>query len=154
MKKLFEKYKEVITYVIFGVLTTVVNFVAFRACEIVLGNDLYLLSNIIAWAVAVAFAYITNKIWVFESKSFKPGVVLKEIGSFTAARLFSLAIEEGGLLLFVEVFGFGKFGMTVLGFTVTGQMISKIILAVVVVILNYFFSKYIIFKKKKGEENE
>lgn len=151
IKKLFQKHKEIITYIVFGVLTTVVNFIVFRLCEIALGKNLYLLSNIIAWAIAVAFAYITNKLWVFESKSFKPSVVLKEIGSFTTARLFSLAIEEGGLLLFVEAFGFGKFGFTLFGFTVTGQMISKIILAVVVVILNYFFSKYVIFRKKKNE---
>lgn len=154
MKKLIEKYKEIITYVIFGVLTTVVNFVVFRLCEILLGERLYLLSNIIAWAVSVAFAYITNKIWVFESKSFKPGVVIKEVCSFAAARLFSLGVEEGGLVLFVELLGFGKISLTLLGFTITGQLISKAILAVIVVILNYFFSKYVIFKKKKGSNDE
>ena len=82
MKKLIEKYKEIITYVIFGVLTTVVNFVVFRLCEILLGERFYLLSNVIAWAVSVAFAYITNKIWVFESDTKGKKEILKELISF------------------------------------------------------------------------
>ena len=69
IKRLFNKYKEIITYVIFGVLTTVVNFAAFWILSRVLGERLYLLNNAIAWVVSVAFAYVTNKLWVFESKS-------------------------------------------------------------------------------------
>ena len=150
MKRLFIKYKELITYVIFGVLTTAVNFVTFWLMNLVLGEKLYLLNNVIAWIVSVAFAYITNKLWVFESKSWKLKVIGKEIPEFVGARLFSLAVEEGGLLLFMNVMHFDRFAFTLLGFNVTGTLIAKVILAVIVVILNYIFSKLIIFKKKSS----
>ena len=148
MKKLFEKYKELITYVVFGVLTTLVNFVCFWLFNKILGDKLYLLSNIIAWVISVIFAYVTNKLWVFESKSWKPSVIGREIPEFVGARVFSLLIEEGGLWLFVDVLNFDKFGFTLLGFDVTGKLIAKVVLAVIVVILNYIFSKLVIFKKK------
>ncbi|MGN0533414.1 MAG: GtrA family protein [Eubacterium sp.] len=148
MKRLFEKYKELITYVVFGVLTTLVNFVSFWLFNKILGEKLYLLSNIIAWVISVIFAYVTNKLWVFESKSWKPSVVGREIPEFVGARVFSLLIEEGGLWLFVDVLNFDKFGFTLFGFDVTGKLIAKVVLAVIVVILNYIFSKLVIFKKK------
>ena len=69
IKKLFIKYKELITYVIFGVLTTLVNFFAFWLFTKILGEELYLINNAIAWVMGVIFAYITNKLFVFESKS-------------------------------------------------------------------------------------
>lgn len=148
MKALFIKYKELITYVIFGVLTTVVNFGIFWLFNLLLGEELYLVNNVIAWVAAVAFAYVTNKLWVFESKSWKPSVIAKEIPSFVAARLFSLAVEEGGLWLFIDVLAFDKLSFSVLSFTITGKLIAKLILQVIVVILNYIFSKLVIFKKK------
>lgn len=151
IKELLIKYKELITYVIFGVLTTVVNFAAFWIIDRALGDRLYLISNAIAWVIAVAFAYVTNKIWVFDSKSWAPKLVFKEICEFVAARLFSFGIEEGGLYLFVTIMGFGKYSFTLLGIEITGQLIAKVILAVIVVILNYFFSKFIIFAKKKDK---
>ncbi|MCH5314664.1 MAG: GtrA family protein [Eubacterium sp.] len=148
MKKLLIKYKELITYIIFGVLTTAVNFVTFWLMNLVLGEKLYLLNNVIAWIVSVIFAYVTNKLWVFESKSWKLKVIGKEIPEFVGARLFSLAVEEGGLFLFVNVMHFDKFSFKLLGFEITGTLIAKVILAVIVVILNYIFSKLVIFKKK------
>lgn len=150
MKALIIKYKEIITYVLFGVFTTVVNFVVYWLFNKILGEELYLLSNIIAWVAAVTFAYITNKLWVFESKSWKASVIVKEIGGFVAARLFSLAVEEGGLWLFISVMRFDKFSFNIGSFEVTGNLIAKIVLQVIVVILNYFFSKFIIFSKKKS----
>lgn len=149
IKELFNKYKELILYVIFGVLTTLVNFGVFWVFTKVLGEKLYLLNNATAWVAGVIFAFVTNKLFVFESKSKKPGVVLKELAEFTGARLFSFGVEEGGMLLFISVLGLGEKSINILGFTLTGQFIVKIALAVVVVILNYFFSKFIIFKKKK-----
>lgn len=148
MKKLLIKYKELITYIIFGVLTTAVNFVTFWLMNLVLGEKLYLLNNVIAWVVSVIFAYVTNKLWVFESKSWKLKVIGKEIPEFVGARLFSLAVEEGGLFLFVNVMHFDRFSFKLLGFEITGTLIAKVILAVIVVILNYIFSKLVIFKKK------
>lgn len=149
IKSLIIKYKELITYGIFGVATTVVNFTTFKLASMVLGEKLYLLSNVIAWVVCVIFAYITNKLWVFESKSMKPEVVFKELVSFFAARGFSFIIEEGGLFLLVDVVGFSEYTLTVLSFGISGTMIAKAVVGVVVVIINYFFSKMFIFKKDK-----
>jgi putative flippase GtrA len=148
IKDLLYKYKELITYVIFGGLTTLVNFVAFYVVTQVLGEELYLLNNAIAWVVSVVFAYVTNKLFVFESKSWNLKLVAKESVEFVGARIFSFLIEEGGMLLFVSVLGFGEISFNIFGFTITGQLIAKLILAVVVVIMNYFFSKFIIFRKK------
>ena len=98
--------------------------------------------------VAVAFAYVTNKIWVFESKVTKPKALAKEIIEFFIARLFSLGVEEAGLLILVDLMKFKDLNFNLFTFTVTGELIAKVILAVVVVILNYIFSKFIIFKKQ------
>lgn len=149
IKELFIKYKELIVYVVFGVLTTVVNFVVFWIFSKILGDDLYLVNNAVAWVVSVIFAYVTNKLWVFDSKSWALKIVAKEVVEFVAARLFSFGVEEGGLLLFVNVLGFDEYSVTLFGFEITGQLIAKVILAVIVVILNYFFSKFVIFAKKK-----
>ena len=154
MKELLKKVfnKETILYVIFGVLTTVVNFAAFKLFDMVLGDKFYLFSNFLAWIVAVAFAYITNKLFVFDSKSFAGKVIIKEIISFTGARVLSFVIEEAGLWLLVDICKMGNITWEILPeFAIGGKMIAKVILAVIVVILNYFFSKFFIFKK--GEEN-
>ncbi len=148
IKILFIKYKELITYVIFGVLTTVVNFFAFWIFTKIFGEDLYLVNNAIAWVVGVVFAYITNKLFVFESKSWDLKVITKEITGFLGARIFSFLVEEGGMLLFISILGFGGKSLTLLGFTITGQFIVKILLAVIVVVMNYIFSKFIIFRKQ------
>lgn len=153
IKALFVKYKELITYVIFGVATTVVNFVFFKLFNVLLGEEYYLISNSIAWVLSVIFAYITNKLWVFESKSWKMGVLLKEIPAFFAARVFSFLLEEAGLWLFVDMLHFDRHTITLLGITIGGKMIAKIILAVIVVILNYIFSKWIIFRKKTPKDS-
>lgn len=149
IKEALKKYKEPILYVLFGGLTTVVNFVVFYLMNRAAGEELYLVNNVIAWLAAVLFAYITNKLWVFESKSLAAKTVLKELAEFFSARIFSLGIEEGGLWLFVDQLGFDSFSFSILGFEITGKLIAKFVLAVIVVILNYFFSKFIIFRKSK-----
>ena len=150
IKELYEKHREIIVYFVFGVLTTAVNLITFYTLETLFGTEgSYLYNNVIAWVVAVAFAYVTNKLVVFESKSWAPSVVLKEVAEFVGARLFSLGVEEAGLWLFVELLSFGAVSIKILGFNLTGGFIAKVILAVIVVILNYFFSKFIIFKNKK-----
>ncbi len=148
IKELFVKYREFITYVIFGVMTTVVNLVAFTGFNSILGPESYLISNVIAWIFAVLFAYITNKLFVFNSKSWRADVLLKEIISFVAARVFSLLIEEAGLFLLVDALNFKELSLNLFGLSVGGNMIAKLILALIVVLLNYVFSKLYIFKKK------
>ena len=151
-------------YLIFGVLTTVVNLVAFAVFKKFLG---VLIANVVAWVFAVAFAYVTNKLFVFESKSWKKDIVLKEAASFTGARLFSLGVEEAGLIIMINWLklapSLGVFAAKCLDLTqkfnvtlpqavydkLDGEMVVKLILAVVVVILNYIFSKLVIFGKKE-----
>lgn len=156
MKELIRKLinKETITYIIFGVGSTVVNLAVFKLFDLIFTaatqTDLTLLTNFIAWVAAVVFAFVTNKIWVFESKSWKGSVLKKEIPSFVGARLFSLGVEELGLLVFITLLHFDRFQLDVFGlFTLGGKMIVKIGLAVIVVIMNYVFSKFIIFKNKE-----
>ena len=145
---IFNKYKELVTYIIFGVLTTLVNFFAFWLFTKILGEDLYLVNNAVAWVVGVVFAYVTNKLFVFESKSWDLKLITKEIIGFLGARIFSFLVEESGMFLFISVLGLGEKALTLAGFTITGQFIVKILLAVIVVVLNYVFSKFFVFKHK------
>lgn len=152
MKKITElvlKYKDLILYGIFGVFTTVVNLLVFWLCGKVLGEDMYLVSNGIAWFAAVVFAYFTNKLFVFESKSFALKVVIKEMAIFFSSRVLSFGVEEGGLWLFVEALGFGDMSVSIMGFEISGQLIAKIILAVIVVLMNYLLGKFVVFRKNK-----
>lgn len=141
IRRLFSK--EVILYLVFGVLTTVVNMVVFGALGKLDVN--HHIANVTAWIAAVAFAFVTNKLFVFESKSMQPKVLLKEIATFSGARLLTLGIEEAGLFIMIDMLHLDEPLTTQL---VGGKMIVKILLAVIVVVLNYVFSKVIIFKKK------
>ena len=151
IKELYLKHKEIIVYIIFGLITTALNLLIFWIFNLILGEDFYLLSNVIAWILAAVFAYFVNKIFVFQSKSWAVKVIALEFFEFLGARLFSFLVEEGGMFLTLDVFGFKEFSLDILSFTVTGTMIAKFIFAVIVVILNYFFSKFIIFKKKEDK---
>jgi len=148
LTELFLKYKELVTYVFFGALTTLVNFLTFSLFRWLLGEELYLLNNAIAWLMSVIFAYITNKLFVFGSKSFETKTLLKEISEFFGARIFSFGLEEGGMWLLIDLLSFGDYSLTVFGFKISGQLIAKLLLSVIVVIFNYFASKLVIFKKK------
>lgn len=138
MKKIFDiysKYKEIINYLIFGVLTTIVNFIIYFLC-IDIFNIHYIFANSIAWFFSVLFAYITNRIFVFEQVNFGIYGIIREISLFFIARLLSGVIETGLLFILVDYIGISS-------------KISKVAVAVIVVILNYVFSKLIIFKKSK-----
>ena len=148
IKELIIKYKEMLLYLIFGVLTTLVNLLTFWIFTKILGEELYLINNAIAWVAGVVFAFVTNKLFVFESKTWKSKIAGKEFIEFVGARLFSFGVEEGGMWLFVDILAFGEKSLTLFGITIAGQIIAKLALAVIVVILNYFFSKFIIFKRK------
>lgn len=139
--------REVISYLIFGVLTTLVSILTFQLFGFLLGEELYLVNNILSWIISVSFAFVTNKLWVFESKAWDIRVIKTEISGFMAARLFSLLVEEMGLFLLIDLLNVGKLNFEILGFLITGALISKVIMQVIVVLLNYFFSKFLIFKK-------
>lgn len=131
--KLYNKYKELINYVIFGGLTTLVNFIVYFACIDVLAIH-YLLANIIAWFLSVVFAYVTNRLFVFEKVNFSLRSIVRETILFFGARLLSGAIETASLFVMVSLIGFS-------------EKISKLAVAIIVVILNYIFSKLIVFRK-------
>ena len=152
IKSLLTKYREAILYVVFGALTTLVNFVVLKLCNMAVGEKFYLISNVVAWLASVIFAYITNKLFVFESKSWAFKILLREIPSFVGARVFSLALEELGLWLLVDICRMDGLSWHVFSFDIGGIMIAKLILAVVVVILNYIFSKLFIFKKNRRSD--
>lgn len=136
IKKIWDKLftREMISYLIFGVLTTLVNLVIFKLCTSVL-HIYYITANVIAWILAVIFAYVTNKLFVFNSKSWALKVVVREIISFGSARLLSLLFETGFIALCVEVLKLPKDP-------------SKLAASVFVIIINYAASKLFIFKKK------
>ena len=148
IKNLIIKYKELIIYGIFGVGTTVVNFASYKLFNIILGDDLYLVSNVIAWFICIIFAFVTNKIFVFKSKSWSLETLLKEGSSFFASRIASFVIEEAGLFALVDIVGMKDMTFDLTIITISGDMVAKIIIGVIVVILNYIFSKFVIFRKK------
>ena len=136
--ELFKKYKEAILYVIFGVFTFLTNLVTYLVCTRLFSIDI-LISNSIAWIVSVVFAYITNKIFVFESKETRLEYILKEFSSFVGCRIFSGVVEL--MIIFVMA--------TLAGIN---DLVVKIVTNVVVIVLNYVCSKLIIFKKKDEPE--
>lgn len=131
---LFAKYKQTILYLIFGVLSTIVNILTYIFCTRNLNIE-FLISNWIAWIIAVLFAYITNKFFVFESKKTNIKFLIKELSSFVSCRLLSGIIEMILMYIIISLMSLNDF-------------IVKIITNVVVVILNFIFSKLIIFKNK------
>ncbi|MBQ4128597.1 MAG: GtrA family protein [Ruminococcus sp.] len=150
MKKLWNKFHEFIMYMIFGVGTTVVSFVSYAIFEIVVPTVSFLgitiahttLANVLSWVCAVLFAFVTNKLWVFDSKSWKPSIAAKELGLFVSSRLATGVIEWVGLPLLIKI------GVDQAIFGIDG-MLAKILVSVIVILLNYVFSKLFIFKRKK-----
>lgn len=143
-----KKYKETLLYVFFGALTTLVSLGSFKVCNLLFGEGWHHVSNVISWVLAVATAYVTNKLWVFKSRSWAPAVLRRELPTFVGARVFSLGIEAVGLFLTIDLLGLGAWQWSVLGFLIEGEDVCKLLLQVVVLILNYVFSKLVIFKKK------
>lgn len=132
LKKFFKKFfsKEVIYYLFFGVLTTLIDAIVFYIFNNIFKIN-YIISTIIAWSFAILFAYITNKTWVFKSK--ENSNILKEFISFVSFRIASLIMSIIFMIIFIEILSINEF-------------ISKLMVNVFVVIANYFFSKILIFK--------
>ena len=132
--ELCKKYKSVILYLVFGVLTTIVNIVAYFLLDF---NRLFntVINTSIAWVVAVIFAYVTNKKWVFKSKvkGFKDN--FKEMMSFFGCRIATGLMDVGIMFVFVDILRYD-------------DMIIKIASNVLVVILNYVGSKLLVFRNK------
>lgn len=145
-------HSEIFSYLFFGVCTTIVNIVSFQLFYSVTGVPT-LISNAIAWVFSVAFAYITNRIFVFHSQENSTKGILREVSAFVGARLFSLVFDELIMWLMVDVMGYTiieKFTAQMMGLDLQNakSLIAKICANIVVMILNFLFSKLFIFKKK------
>ena len=133
IRKYWDKYKDVILYLIFGGLTTVVNIAVYWICVHVLGTGV-MFGTVAAWALAVLFAYLTNRTMVFHSSAAGAQAVLKEIVSFFGCRLGTGVVDWVIMFVFVTVLRFN-------------DMIVKIAANIIVIVLNYVLSKFVIFKK-------
>lgn len=130
---LLEKYWDILMYLFFGVLTTIVNYVVYLPVYNWMGLSAAV-SNAIAWVVAVAFAYLTNKPFVFKSHDWSWKTVAPELTKFVSCRVASGAMETVILLLTVDMLGWNG-------------NIWKLITNILVVIVNYFGSRLLVFKK-------
>ena len=128
-----EKHWDMVSYLFFGVLTTIVNYLVYLPLYNLLGISAAF-SNIIAWVAAVAFAYVTNKPFVLKSHDWSMKTVLPELGKFVGCRAVSGGLETGLTLLPVDILGWNG-------------NIWKLIISVLVVILNYVSSKLLVFRK-------
>lgn len=137
IKELIKKFctREVILYLIFGVLTTLVNFVSFYVLSKLVGWDENL-SNFIAIVLAVLFAYVTNKNLVFHSEAKNIKEKFEEFCKFVAGRAVTMVVEFVGCWILFK--------------TAIPEMISKLAVTVIVVVLNFFISKFFAFKPKKN----
>lgn len=134
-KSLFNKYREVIMYLIFGVLTTVISLLVYYLLTYKLldPNEVVELqiANVLSWVAGVTFAYVTNRKFVFESKSDNK---LKEVSNFVLARVTTLVLDMAIMFIFVTWLG-------------GNDKIFKLVSQVAVIVLNYVFSKLFVFKK-------
>ena len=163
MRNLFNKYREIIMYLVFGVLTTIVGFgtyfvvlAAARAFGVSETSGAYnavrVVAQITQWVLAVLFAYYTNKKWVFEVKGNEGEKV--RIASFFGSRLFSLGCDSlvtFGIVFALTLSEYESIALTLpLGFslTLTADLWAKLAASVVVIIINYLLSKFLVFKKK------
>ena len=137
-KIFLKKYSEVISYLFFGVLTTLINLATFWTLSTVFNLET-IAATVAAWIIAVAFAFITNKIWVFKSKAKTNQETTKEAIMFVIARLITLGIEVFLMWLMVDNFKQDK-------------LIWKLLCNIITVILNYLFSKLIVFKERRTKE--
>ncbi len=139
MRELFIKYKSLISYAFFGVCTTLINWGVYYLCYNII-HIANVPSTIIAWFLAVVFAFITNKIWVFDSKSFDSKTLLHEIWTFTASRIATGVLDVVIMYVAVDVL-------------TMNSTVWKLISNIIVIILNYILSKLIIFKKESSDKS-
>jgi len=133
IRELIIKYWDIVSYLFFGVCTTVVNYIIYLPCYNLLGMSATV-SNMIAWVVAVTFAYLTNKPFVFKSHDWSAKTVVPELAKFLGCRIGSGVAETVILLVTVDLLGWNG-------------NIWKLVTQVMVVILNYIGSKLLVFRK-------
>ncbi|GEO68257.1 GtrA family protein [Levilactobacillus acidifarinae] len=134
--QLYAQYKDVIAYLVFGGLTTLVNLVVFFMTAS-LWHWNYQIGTAVAWFVSVLFAYLTNRVWVFHSHFTTMRALGREIVSFFSVRALTLVMDEGIMWIGVSLL-------------MQNEMLTKLVDQVVVVLANYFFSKWFVFRKTKA----
>ena len=145
LRALFNRNREIAMYLIFGVLTTIVNWAVYSIFEPILpfGTETRILvAGIISWVAAVSFAFVTNKIWVFRSRSFKADTVFAEALKFFGGRVATGLIE---ILAVPALFAIG-FNRTIFGIE---GLPAKAVVSVVIIVSNYFWSKFVAFRTGK-----
>lgn len=143
VKELIKKYRELITYVIFGVATTAVNWIIFFPLKQVLELNLFSMpeqlrlqaANVVSWIGAVVFSFFVNKKYVFRSRTESRLAAWREFGAFVASRFLSLLIEAACLVLGVELLSLD-------------ENLTKLAAAVIVVVFNYVAGKLLVFRKR------
>ena len=141
IKHLLMTYREQVLYLIFGGLTTVVDwgvsFLLYYFWGTAIENTVYLIhvANILAWTAAVLFAFVTNRKWVFQSRRHGFLPVLGELGAFAGGRVLTLLLQEGMFFVFFDLLSWTEYAI-------------KLIAAVLVIVLNYIISKLLVFRKK------
>ncbi|MBQ9760734.1 MAG: GtrA family protein [Clostridia bacterium] len=134
LKQLYLAHREIILYVIFGGMTTLVDWsISFVLYSVHLNVHA---ANVIAWISAVLFAFVTNRLFVFESKEKKASAVLRELCTFSGGRVFTLLLQELIVFIFYDCLTWSPY-------------LVKIAAAVLVIVLNYFISKFLVFRKGK-----
>ena len=160
MKELIKKYREIIVYLIFGVITTAVSmgvyFAILLLAEHVGGispsssefNGIRLIAQILQWVAGVLVAFFTNKKWVFNASDTTSKETARELGIFALGRVGTFGLDT--VLTFGTVFVLDNMGYVPFKFilTFTSDLWSKIVASVVVIISNYVISKFLVFKKK------
>ncbi len=133
-KPLWVNKKDIVLYIFFGGLTTVVSLVCF-AIPVYVFHINELIANTISWIFAVAFAFFTNRIWVFNAPTKTTGQFIYQLISFYAGRLLSYGMEMLIIFIFITKLGYNK-------------MLIKILAQIIVLIANYIISKLLVFRKK------
>jgi putative flippase GtrA len=131
---MMQKKKELYAYLFFGILTTVINIVAYAFLTKLVKTD-YMMATVLSWIVAVLFAFITNKLYVFNSTYTSFGQLVRELSSFLFFRLLSLLLDIGGMILLIE-------------YVRIDDLVAKVVMNAFVIVFNYVASKYVIFKRK------
>lgn len=133
IRKLLVKHRDIITYLFFGVLTTIVNYLVYIPMYHVFGISAAI-SNISAWVVSVLFAFFTNKTFVFQSRDWSAGVVIPEFWKFVSARIGSGLLDTAIIFVTVDLLAWNG-------------IVMKLVTSILVIVLNYISNKLIVFKK-------
>ena len=131
----YKKYKELLLYLFFGGLSFIVSIATYALFNVGM-NINELIANVLSWIITVMFAFLTNRVWVFQSTTNGVAEFVKQMLVFYSGRVITLVVEEVILLVFITWLGFNS-------------MLIKVIAQVIVILLNYVISKLVVFRKKE-----